>query len=97
MWDQVKSKVGTRKHITLLADDLAVAAEGTAGILFSTNLNQNLQTVLHVPPEWHDPIRYFGAVPIGKEDDALMADFVLFLKSPEAVEIFSTAGFQILP
>lgn len=97
LWDQVKTKVGTRKHITLLADDLSVAAQGSAGILYSTNLTDELQTVLHVPSEWHDPIRYFGAAPVGKEDDALMADFISFLKSPEAVEIFSNAGFLILP
>lgn len=97
LWDRVKTKVGTRKHITLLADDLSAAEDGTAGILFSTNLNEGLQTILHMPAEWHDPIRYFGAVPKGKEDDPVMADFISFLKSPEAMDIFNTEGFITLP
>ncbi len=97
LWEQAKSKVSTRKHITLLADDLSGAGAGTAGMLFSTNLTDQLQTALHVPAEWHDPIRYYGAPLVGKEQNPVMVSFFSFLMGPEAQEIFNKAGFKILP
>ncbi|MCW8915278.1 MAG: molybdate ABC transporter substrate-binding protein [Magnetovibrio sp.] len=97
LWNKVKSKISTRKHITLLSNDLANAGAATAGMLFSTNLTEDLQTVLHVPSVWHDPIRYYGAPTADNGHDKVMTSFVSYLKSPEAQDVFSKAGFKILP
>ncbi|MCW8906848.1 MAG: molybdate ABC transporter substrate-binding protein [Sedimenticola sp.] len=97
LWEQVKHKITTKKHITLLAETLARSDGRTVGILFSTNLNHRLQALFPVDPAWHPPIRYYMA-PIDKSADRpetrQLLDFIL---GPEGREIFGNAGFHVTP
>ncbi|GAB6043561.1 molybdate ABC transporter substrate-binding protein [Endothiovibrio diazotrophicus] len=96
LWPRVRDKVVTRKHITLLADALARADGGSVGILFRTNLDERLRTLLTVDPAWHPPIRYYLA-PLGSAAaDQRVAEFAAFLLGPVARERFGAAGFMLI-
>lgn len=93
LWEQVRVKIETKKHITLLAEHLAAADPHTVGILFKTNLGSGLRAVLTVPPTLHEPINYY----IGRLKDAAEVDqaerFLRFLRTEEARKVFDDAGF----
>lgn len=97
LWEKVKPKITTKKHITLLANTLTDAEEGTVGILFSTSVKGPLRPLKSVPDDWHDPIRYFSGPTVGSEKDARVMDFVRFLEGGEAQEAFRQNGFKVLP
>ena len=97
LWEQVRPKIETRKHITLLAGSLAAADERTVGILFLSNVANDLRTVYSVQRDWHEPIRYFLA-PVGDAGErAEVEAFIAFLQAPAAREIFLAAGFELTP
>ncbi len=96
VWQEVRDKVATRKHITLLADDLAMEPATSVGLLFSTNVKPPLKTVLDIPLTLHQPIRYYGA-PVnrsgyGKE----AAEFGKFMLSEAALEVAAGNGFVVV-
>lgn len=95
IWEKVKNKIATRKHITLLAETLAESDNGTVGILFASNLTDAHRKLFSVDKAWHPPIRYFMA-PVesaGQNDD--VNAFLKFIVGSEAKAIFSQAGFQV--
>lgn len=97
VWEQVKHKITTKKHITLLADTLANADERTVGILFATNLNGRLRTLFPVDPAWHPPIRYYMAPVAESWDRPATRKLLDFITGPEGREIFGNAGFDVTP
>jgi molybdate transport system substrate-binding protein len=93
IWNLVREKIGTKKHITLAARTVSVAKPGTVGILFSTNLGESLRTALRIPEYLHEPIRYFAGPLSSSADSAQVGAFSQFLTTPAAKQIFATAGF----
>lgn len=97
LWDQVRAKIETRKNISLLADSLAGADAATVGILFKTQLNEQLRQILPVDKSWHPPIRYYVA-PLRTASSRAEADrFLKFLLSPPARAVFRAEGFDVTP
>jgi len=96
-WEQVKHKITTKKHITLLAETLAGSDDRTVGILFATNLNDRLQTLFPLDPAWHPPIRYYMAPIEGAAERPQTRQLLDFILGPEGREIFGNAGFHVNP
>lgn len=95
IWEKVKHKITTTRHITLLAERLARSNDRTVGILFSTNVTGRLRPLLAVDPDWHPAIRYFMAPLTAPANGAAAAGFYEFIDSRDGREIFSAAGFDV--
>jgi molybdate transport system substrate-binding protein len=97
LWERVRPKIETRMHISLLAEALAGADDRTVGILYASNLTDDLRSVCAVERSWHAPIRYFVA-PVGDAAErAEVKAFTTFLQTPAAREIFLAARFELAP
>lgn len=95
LWERVRHKIETRKHITLLAQSMEMAPQGTVGILFSTNLTPRLETIHEINPERHDPILYFMA-PLSDSTSDDVIKMMDYLQGETAQRIFSGMGFRIV-
>lgn len=94
LWERVRVKVATKKHITLLADTLADGGLDTVGILFTTNIGDELRILYRLDPEWHSPVDYYLA-PVGPAaDDAEVNSLLKFMQGEAAREVFEAAGFK---
>ena len=96
IWTDVKKKIKTKKHITLLADTLVHSDSATVGILFSTNVNSDkLKIIYTIDKRLHSPIRYYLA-PLKDSLKPLQVDkFLKFLQGSIADKIFRDAGFML--
>jgi len=95
IWEKVKKKIETKKHITLLAETLANSDANTVGILFESNINDAHRKIYSVNASWHPPIRYYMA-PLKnavKNDEA--AALLDFIQGNEARKIFRAAKFKV--
>lgn len=97
IWERVKQKITTKKHITLLAETLAQADNTTVGILFLTNLSDQLRPLYSINPTWHPAIRYYMAPIEPSAGKSAAADLMNYIRSDPGIEIFKTAGFTINP
>lgn len=95
IWDQVKGKIETRKNIELLADSLATSSPSTVGILFKTNLTDQLRQLHAVDKKLHNPIRYYVAPLRASAGNAEVAAFVEFMQSKAVKDIFQDEGFDV--
>jgi len=95
LWDRVKDKIQTRKNIELLADSLGTSSPGTVGILFKTNLTDQLRPLHTVKKALHQPIRYYMAPLKASAGNAEVAAFLEFMQSKPAQDIFQAEGFDV--
>ena len=95
MWGRVKGKIETRKNIELLADSLGTSNANTVGILFKTNLTNQLRQLLTVNTSLHKPIRYYMAPLKTAERNAEVTDFLDFMQSHAVNEIFEAEGYTV--
>jgi molybdate transport system substrate-binding protein len=95
IWDEAKSKIITKKHITLLADTLAAANGSTVGILFRSNITASHRALLRVDEAWHAPIRYYVAPLKSAADQAIVSELLRFMQGKEAQAIFEAEGFRV--
>jgi molybdate transport system substrate-binding protein len=95
LWDRVKHKVQTRKNIELLADSLGTSSPSTVGILFKTNLTDQLRQLHTVDKKLHQPIRYYMAPITASAGNAEVTDFLKFVQSKAASDIFQAEGFDV--
>jgi molybdate transport system substrate-binding protein len=95
IWDQVKNKIVTKKHITLLADTLADADGTTVGILFRSNTTSHHRILFKIDENWHTPIRYYAAPLKRVAESAVISEFLHFIRSKEAQLIFEAEGFRV--
>lgn len=95
LWKSVRNKIQTKKHITLLADILAVSDSRTVGILFLSNLTDKHRVLYSIDKSWHSPIRYYMAPVNMASDKKSVMEFIDFIQGPEAQEIFRKEGFLI--
>jgi len=95
LWSEVREKVVTKKHITLLAETLAESDANTVGILFVSNVSDKLKIIYPVDESWHSPIYYFMG-PVGSATEKPEAmDFISFIQGEKSMAIFSNSGFRI--
>jgi len=95
LWDSVRIRVVTKKHITLLAETLANADPNTVGILFKSNLTDEHKVLFLVDTSWHSPIQYFmGPVENAAENPAVL-DLLTYIQGEESGEIFRASGFKV--
>lgn len=97
IWEQVKHKITTTKHITLLAEILEQSDNATVGILFSTNTTKRLKPVLLVDTAWHPDINYYLAPVRQATDNPAVAGLFDYIRGATGVKIFEAAGFNVNP
>lgn len=95
LWDRVKGKIQTRKNIELLADSLASSSPSTVGILFKTNLTDQLRQLHTVKRSLHSPIRYHMAPLNASAGNPEVAAFLKFMHSKAVRDIFQAEGFEV--
>lgn len=95
IWDAAKSKIITKKHITLLADTLSAADGSTVGIMFSSNITASHRVLFRLDETWHAPIRYYAAPLKSAADRAIVAELLRFMQGKEAQAIFAAEGFRV--
>jgi molybdate transport system substrate-binding protein len=95
LWDRVKHKIQTRKHVELLAASLAVSGPGTVGILFKSSMTPQLRQLSTVDKALHKPIRYYMAPLAASAGNAEVAAFLKFMQSKAVREMFQAEGFEV--
>lgn len=96
VWPSIEPKVAQTENVRAA---LALVASGEApfGIVYQTDANAEpkVQVIDTFPEDSHKPIIY----PIAQLTNSkapLAADFLTYLKSPDATALFEKAGFKIL-
>jgi len=95
LWDRVKHKIQTRKNIELLADSLATSSPSTVGILFKSNLTDQLRQLHTVKKILHQPIRYYMAPLKASAGNAEVTAFLKFMQGKAVQDIFQDEGFDV--
>ncbi|MFW2589593.1 molybdate ABC transporter substrate-binding protein [Sagittula sp. SSi028] len=95
IWPQIEPQVVQSDNVRAA---LALVALGAApfGVVYSTDAMAEPRVHVRAtfPDTSHDPIRYPAA--LTKDHDPAAMDFLQFLRSPEAAEIFTRHGFGVL-
>jgi molybdate transport system substrate-binding protein len=97
LWDGLAQKVAQPDNVrTALA--LVAMGEAPLGIVYATDAQAEPRVGIaaHIPETAHAPIRYPAAALRGGQTD-LAADFLRFLHSPAARDVFDRQGFTPLP
>ena len=95
LWDKVKHKIQTQKNVKLVAETLATSSPGTVGILFRSNMTNQLRKLHDVDKKLHKPIRYFMAPLKASTGNAEVTPFLEFMKSKAVQDIFHDEGFDV--
>lgn len=95
LWDRVKHKIQTRKNIELLAESLATSSPSTVGILFKSNLTDQLRQLHTVDKKLHQPIRYYMGPLKSSAENAEVAAFLKFMQTKVVRDIFQAQGFDV--
>jgi molybdate transport system substrate-binding protein len=95
LWERVKDKIQTRKNTDLLAESLSISSARTVGILFKTNLTDQLRQLHTVKKNLHKPIRYYMAPLHVSAGNVEVTDFLKFLHSNAVKDIFQAEGFDV--
>lgn len=96
VWSSVEAKVAQAENVRAA---LALVASGEApfGIVYQTDATAEpkVKVIDTFPEDSHKPIIY-PIAQLTSSKAPLAADFLAFLKSPEATSLFEKAGFKIL-
>jgi molybdate transport system substrate-binding protein len=95
LWDRVKHKIQTQKHVQLVAATLATSGPGTVGILFKSNMTDQLRKLHAVDKKFHEPIRYFMAPLKASAGNHEITPFLEFMQSKAVRDIFQAEGFDV--
>lgn len=95
IWEKVKNKIKTKKHITLLAEILAESDADTVGILFASNIDERHRKIYSVNESWHPPIRYYLAPIENAANNKKVLALLDFIQGSEAKKIFQDANFKV--
>lgn len=95
LWDRVKHKIQTRKNIELLAESLATSSPSTVGILFKSNLTDQLRHLHTIDKKLHQPIRYYIAPLKASAGNGEVAAFLEFMRTKAVKDIFLAQGFAV--
>lgn len=95
LWKQVRDKIETRKHITLLAETLAESDVNTVGILFVSNIRSQHRIIYSIDKSLHTPINYYMAYVKNTPNKKLAVSLLNFIQSPAAQNVFRAEGFVL--
>lgn len=95
LWMQIRNKIETKKHITLLAETLAESDENTVGILFVSNISSQHRVIHPIDKSLHTPINYYMASIKNTPNKSLVMTLYDFMQSPAAQKIFRDEGFEL--
>lgn len=95
LWERVKHKIQTRKHVQLVAATLETSSPGTVGILFKSNLTDQLRQLHTVDQALHKPIRYYMAPLKTSAGNPDVAPFLEFMRSKAVRDTFQAEGFDV--
>lgn len=95
LWERVKHKIQTRKHVQLVAATLETSSPGTVGILFKSNLTDQLRQLHTVDQALHKPIRYYMAPLKTSAGNPDVAAFLEFMRSKAVRDTFQAEGFDV--
>ena len=95
LWKEVRRKIHTKKHITLLVERLAEAEPAAVGILFPSNVNSKLRVLHRIDPELHDPIQYYLAPVKNEHPKEHIAPLISFIQSDSGQAVFLDEGFKL--
>jgi len=95
IWEQVRQKITTKKHITLLAETLAQLDNNSVGILFETNITPQLRVLYPVDPSLHPSIRYYMAPLENSPDMSATKGLFEYISGDSGRKIFQAAGFKL--
>ena len=98
LWDSIAPKVAQTDNVRAA---LALVASGAAplGVVYHSDAHANprVQIVAEFPAGSHPPIVYPAALVAGGPAPAPAAQFLSYLTSPPARDLFRSAGFIPLP
>lgn len=95
LWSSVQDRVAQSDNVR---SALALVASGEAplGIVYRTDAlaEDRVRLLAEFPTDSHGPIRYPAAV-LAASNNPLNADFLAFLRGPEAAGILAAQGFEV--
>ncbi|WP_432675332.1 molybdate ABC transporter substrate-binding protein [Nioella aestuarii] len=96
LWDQVSAQVAETDNVRA-ALALVALGEAPLGIVYATDARAepDVSVIAAFPPDSHPPITYPVAQLYGPAW-AQAGDFLTFLQSPDAREVFEAEGFTVL-
>lgn len=100
LWEDVQPKLKYNRKISLSIRSLkkyGLSRRGIVAFLYQTNVTGNLLTHFVVPQHLYSTIMYYCAPLIKNKHKNELAQFLSFIKSEEANNIFRSAGFIIKP
>lgn len=95
LWDDVRIKIITKKHITLVSDTLAESDANTVGILFMSNITDKHKLLFRVDSSWHTPIRYYMGPLEHAANKPEVVGLLNYIQESDSVEVFRLAGFKV--
>lgn len=97
IWEQVKGKVVAAEDVRH-ALTFVETGNAQAGIVYSTDaaISKKVKTVVEVPGDLTEPIRYPIALLAHGKDRAEAQSFYRYLASPAAAKVFQKYGFVVL-
>lgn len=97
IWTEVRNKIISRKNISLVIETIKTKEKANAvGIIFRTGLDKELRLLATIPREMSEPINYYSAPLKPSAAKKEISQLLTFLKSAEAADIFSAAGFVVI-
>lgn len=95
-WSSLQPRLAP-SHDVRAALRIVEIGEADAGIVYATDAKSSRKVFVigAFPADSHDPIRY--PIALCKDAKPEAADFLKFLRTPEAAQVFESAGFSILP
>lgn len=96
VWEAVKDKIVPTADVRAVLG-LVESDPNIIGIVYRTDAmsSDRVRIVYEVPPSLHQPIVYCAAALKNRPRPALTAQFLDFLRSPEARAIYNTQGFVV--
>jgi molybdate transport system substrate-binding protein len=95
LWKEVRHKIQTKKHMTLLAETLAEASPATVGLLFLSNVDQSVRVLDRIDAGLHDPIRYYLAPLVKEHQKENVTSLISFIQSDSGQAVFLDEGFKL--
>jgi molybdate transport system substrate-binding protein len=98
LWDQLKDRVVEGGDVRA-ALAYVTRGEAEAGMVYATDAagNPQVRVVLEVNPDLHDPIRYPLVLIKQERSHPAARRFYDYLSSAHATEVFTHAGFGVVP
>lgn len=98
LWEAVKEQAVYTDNVRTTLRRLA-RGEVTSAIVYATDaeIEPAVRPLFVLPENSHDPITYWAAKTPAGEQKPVVADFLNFLESDAAWQVFSKAGFQPSP